>query len=111
MSKVVPNTSAVLKEAESRAADMLDAFGETMVNATKGNPETPRDVPYMVNTIDYELKGLVVQIFTRCNYGGWVHEGYFQKKAWGRPMKNPRQVEGRPFFKWAFDIAKDSFKG
>lgn len=98
MSSVKAYTNDVLKAAQNEAADMLGAFAETMANAAKSNADTPRDVPYMVNTIGYELKGLAVKVFTACGYGGWVHEG-------------TSKMEGRPFFKWAFDMAVSSFKG
>jgi hypothetical protein len=95
MSKVTSYSKRVLDAAKQLADEQLDVFARAMANNAKSNPDTPRDVPNMIHTINYEVKKMVVYVFTECGYGGWVHEGYY--------LKNGKKLDGRPFFLWAFD--------
>jgi hypothetical protein len=90
VSSVKSYNSDVLDAAKAAAHDELDMFANAMVNNAKSNPETPRDVPNMIHTMNYEVKKLKGQVFTECGYGGFVHEG-------------TTRMAGRPFFRWAFD--------
>jgi hypothetical protein len=90
MSKVTSYSKRVLDAAKQLADEQLDVFARAMANNAKSNPDTPRDVPNMIHTINYEVKKMVAYVFTECGYGGFVHEG-------------TTKMAGRPFFLWAFD--------
>jgi hypothetical protein len=90
MSKVTSYKSKVMQAAREMTNENLDTFANAMVNNAKSNPDTPRDVPNMIHTMNYEVSKMMAYVFTECGYGGFVHEG-------------TTRMAGRPFFKWAFD--------
>ena len=100
MSKVISHMAKVMGKAEKNANKLVEEFAGIMANSARSNPDTPRDVPHMIHTIDHHADGLKAFVYTECGYGGFVHEGY--------SMKGGRHIEGRPFFLWAFQDAKRS---
>jgi hypothetical protein len=78
----------------------INAAAAILAKNTTGKPQggpVPWRTGHMTLTFAQNKGRLWVRWYPTAKYALWVHEGHRQTHAWGRPMRNPRQIKGQPF--------------